>query len=287
VEPSSPSSTELRRAKPALGTLVEMSVIAPNRSRAFEVTEAAFAEILRVHRLMSFHEASSDLSRLNRATPGDTIELDPQTAEVLSRALEFTRLSEGVFDCTIGTELVSEGLLPRPCPPWVPSMPAPMPVVLHGNRATKRAPCLIDLGGIAKGFAVDRAIGILVGCGIESALVNAGGDLRHVGPSPVGVHIRDPRCPSRIAAAIEVQNEAVASSATGGLPLWDSTGSPKSALWHGRMRSPLPLGAGATIVAPTCLAADALTKVVLATRNATHPLLPAHGARTAFHVWEQ
>jgi thiamine biosynthesis lipoprotein len=282
MEPFFRDGVSVRRAKPALGTLVEVTVEAATRRRALDAIAAAFAVIQGVHRLMSFHDAGSDLSRVNRARVGEEVVLDPRTAEVLTSALELARGSLGAFDCTLAGELVGAGLLPGLAPSGPAGAPGAVGLVLRGNRATKTAPCLFDLGGIAKGYAVDQAIAALLGEGVASALVNAGGDLRHAGPTPVLVHLRDPRRTSGLAGSVRIQDGALASSATAGLALLGPP-PPVSALWDGRSRTPLPMGSGVSVVAPTCLVADALTKVVLATRDPFHPLLAASGARTVFH----
>src|SRR5690606_2576418 len=74
----------------------------------------AFDAIAGVQRRMSFHEEGSDLGRLRRAAPGATVEVAPETVDVLRLALDLYRRSDGLFDVTIGRELVRDGFLPRP-----------------------------------------------------------------------------------------------------------------------------------------------------------------------------
>ncbi len=85
----------------------------------------------------------------------------------------------------------------------------------------ERGTAHLDLGGIAKGYAVDRAIALLVERGVRSALVNAGGDLRHVGSESVTIRLRDPADPARLVAAIDIRDAALASSASSGLSTTD------------------------------------------------------------------
>ena len=132
----------------------------------------------------------------------------------------------------------------------------------------------MDLGGIAKGFAVDCAIEVLRTFAVERAIVNAGGDLRHHGAWPMSVQVRDPQNAARVATSVLLDNAALASSTAGGFgAVAESASRIRDA--RGRLLPPL---AGATVQAPTCMLADALTKVVLATGDAAHPLLRRYGA---------
>jgi thiamine biosynthesis lipoprotein len=133
----------------------------------------------------------------------------------------------------------------------------------------------IDLGGIAKGYAVDRALAILRERGCASASVNAGGDLARFGTSPESV-VLDPRC-ANAAASIELGNDAVATS--GG-----SRSSPRTQARsrgvhvHGRLRRAIGARRSVSVVAGSCCIADALTKVVLADTRIGERLLRRHRA---------
>jgi thiamine biosynthesis lipoprotein len=273
-----PPPSGLRRARPLLGTLVEIRAEAREPERARQAIEAAFAEIGVVHRLMSFHEVGSDLSRLNRARPGALVAVDPRTAEVLHAAEAFRTESEGAFDAAIAATLVALGLLPAPRAALDPESGAP-----PGDRIlVRRGATALDLGGIAKGYAVDRAIAVLRGFGMASVLVNAGGDLRHFGPEAAPVHLRDPADASRLVASVAVGNAALASSATSGLAGASRAVRP-SPLIDARSGIPLHAQAGASVLAPSCMVADALTKVVLVTGDRQHPMLRRHGASLVLH----
>lgn len=275
----------LHRAKPLLGTLVEVSVECEDEDLALAASNAAFERIATAQRLMSFHDPESDLSRLNRAPVGTSVTVDPMTAEVLRFAAQMTHESDGAFDCSVGSMLVTIGALPMPtC-----DRPAGEPVELtsgyciEGSAVVKARPCWIDLGGIAKGYAVDRAIEairqiVLARRGSDDvdAVVNAGGDLRHFGPKSIVVGVRAPAASSPLAATLQLANAALASSATAP----DDDLSPHAGLLvDGRSRTRLAAGLAASVMAPSCMVADALTKVVLVTRNPDHPCLSRHDAR--------
>jgi thiamine biosynthesis lipoprotein len=120
----------------------------------------------------------------------------------------------------------------------------------------------VDLGGIAKGYAVDCAVDALRGHGITSGRVNAGGDLRVFGAIPRRIHLRDPTNPGALIPFADIASGALATSAA-----YFSR-----SVWRGRTISPVIDGLrrrptipffSASVAAPTCMLADALTKLVL------------------------
>src|SRR5262249_34530102 len=118
------------------------------------------------------------------------------------------------------------------------------------------------LGGIAKGFAVDRAVEALRRAEIGSGLVNAGGDLRSFGESGHRVHLRDPRDPRRMLGTVTLREAALASTAC----LFDpyrGAGVQRSAVVDPRRPSAPPAFSGATVCASSGMWADGLTKVVM------------------------
>jgi thiamine biosynthesis lipoprotein len=262
----------MRRARPSLGTLVEMRVEGIDGIAARRAIDAAFAEVAAVHRLMSFHEPDSDLSRLHRAPVGTRISVDARTHAVLACALRVARAARGVFDPTIAARLVEGGTLPRPDSPFEPDPTATWRDIelLDDDRVCLQRRLWIDLGGIAKGYAVDRAIEVLQARGVTQACVNAGGDLRVAGARTERVHVRDAF--GGVTEAVDVADGAIASS----------TSSPHDTAaqhWHGGDRSAIHGAITATVVAPRCMIADALTKIVLAQGSASAALLARYGAR--------
>ena len=261
----------LRRCRPLLGTFVEIA--APAGMEA--AVEAAFAAITRLHRSMSFHEETSDLARLRRAPAGSLVEVDVETVEVLRVAATLHRRSGGLFDVAIGARLVATGFLPRPAGVSLCAMvgTAGDIEIIDDSRVRCRRPMLIDLGGLAKGHAVDRAAAILAGAGAERAIVNAGGDLRVVGGRGQVIHLRD--ADGRIDGAVEIADAAIASSSNRHLRRRHRGGEVAPHL--GRNHAAVLAEEAVTIIAGRCIIADAMTKVALADRRLAMEMLAELG----------
>ncbi len=296
---------ELRRARPFLGTIVDIQARAPNDFTAMRGIEDAFDAVARVHRLMSFHDPESDVSRLNRNAHRQSVMVDKWTWNVLRTAQNFSDESDGAFDITIGRLLACWNFLPRanaghPEPRrlsgrgtlrtitrfqtrGVPRYARDddrswRDIVLEKNSTVRfRRPLTIDLGGIAKGFAVDYAIDALRNAGAQSGLVNAGGDLRVFGLEKESVRIRYPLEPTRAAGVVTLQNRALATSATY-FSRKKSGERIRSALIDAHTQRPFVDDVSITVSAKTCMTADALTKIVFVLRDLARPILTRHGA---------
>ncbi|HXD04731.1 MAG TPA: FAD:protein FMN transferase [Burkholderiaceae bacterium] len=232
-----------RRARPLLGTLVELGLPASQSDRA----ELAWRAVERVQRCMSRFDADSDIARYNAAPARSRIDVRPCTARVLRAAREMERCSRGVFDVSLGTGAWSlDGLV----------------LIKHHDGG------LIDLGGIAKGEAVDLAVRALRGAGVTAGWVNAGGDLRVFGDIDLPVLLRN-----------EDHGGATPWMRIGDGALATSHYAPGSrSQLHGRIAQ-----AHVSVAAPSCRLADALTKIVAATGDTRHPLLKDHGAQAWLH----
>lgn len=252
---------EFARARPLLGTIVEMRVAGLAEAAALAAIEAAFAEVADLHRLMSFHERGSDLSRLHRGAARAPVAVDMRTYEVLQAALAIAAESNGCFDPSVAVRLVEWDLLPAPESCVLPDPRADWRDIELLDRARVRfaRPLWIDLGGIAKGYAVDRALAMLRARGASLASVNAGGDLRRFGPRAEVVPLRLAPALNTAVPALELADAAVATSA--GHATQRRVGGPHV---DGRSRRVVARRRSVSVVAPTCLVADALTKVVLA-----------------------
>lgn len=273
------SARPLRRLQPWLGTFVEIRVDGLPPDAGMAAIDAAFAEVAAVHALMSFHDACSDLSRLHRSAAYAPVSVDPRTREVIEAAVAFASQSDGLFDPTIAPHLVHSGRLPRPTDSPTPDPAAKWrDIDLVGDTAIRfRRPLWLDLGGIAKGYAVDRALEVLRVRGAISACVNAGGDLRRFGPAAESIELRHGVDAAHAIPAIELGDGAVASSV---VDAGRDRAGRLSCATHVRAVNGRAMRAGraVSVIADTCMTADALTKIVLADLRMGQRLLRMHGA---------
>ena len=271
----------IRRARPLLGTFVEIQASGASKADLNAGIDAAFDAVAKVHRLMSFHEPDSDVSRLNQFAASHPVNVDPWTYEVLRIAIDLHFRSRGAFDIRIAPVLQALGLLPGPSDPsrGVPKARTADQVELLGDKMVRfsSSEIRIDLGGIAKGFAVDRALDALRGFGIANGLVNAGGDLAAFGPDPQTVSVRNPVDPRSIMCGISINNEALASSARRFDP-FRSDETTNSAIIDPITDQPGCSIDGTTVCAPSCVIADALTKVVMIAGTSATDLLEQYRA---------
>jgi FAD:protein FMN transferase len=276
---SSPKpNEELRRARPLLGTLVEIRAWGLDPTRLNTAINRAFKAVERVQSLMSFHDKASDVSRLNREAAQRPIRVHAWTRTVLRRACRLHADTGGLFDIASAPALVGGGWLPRVTRESGQSGHADDISFFAEGRIRFRQPLLIDLGGIAKGFAVDRAVAALRRSGVPAGVVNAGGDLRVFGPHPEIVHARSPESPGILEPLVMLREGAVATSAhyfaerlvNGRLcsPIFDPR--------EKRLRSDR---ISISVQAGECWLADALCKVVWLAGADALPLLQAYGAR--------
>jgi len=273
---------EVARAQPWLGTLVSFRVKGLPLADAHRAIDAAFEEVATVHRHMSFHEESSDVGRLNRAGAGQPIAVHPYTYEVLKWARAIAASSDGCFDISVGAELVEWGLLPRP----VGSPRRPMGSwrdieLRRDGRVEFHRPLCIDLGGIAKGYAVDRATQCLRDRGATQAVVNAGGDIRVLGRDVerIGLELEFVTNPVPV---LELADGSVASSSGHRRRRWRH-GRVCGPHVHGVRRSPAPTDRFVCVVAERCVVADALTKIVMAEGSYSAALLRQFKASALLH----
>jgi thiamine biosynthesis lipoprotein len=199
----------------------------------------------------------------NRLAHRTAVRVHPWTWQVLRFAQTVADRSNGIFDVSVGGELVRMGYLPR-----LSKVPANLrstwrDIELLPNHLVRFArPLGVDLGGIAKGFAVDRAVARLRACAVDACLVNAGGDLRVFGAIPRRIHLRDPTSPGALIPFADIVSGALATSAAYfSRSVW--RGRAVSPVIDGLRRRPTITFFSASVAAPTCMLADALTKLVL------------------------
>jgi thiamine biosynthesis lipoprotein len=238
-----------RRARPLLGTLVEVGVPG-DVADADAWAAAAFAAIADVQSCLSRFDPASELARFNALPPGASIVVGRHAIEVLGAARHLRDASEGLFDVSLGS--------------------GPDGWHCDGHRLHKRdAAVQLDLGGIAKGHAVDEAVASLQACGCTSGWVNAGGDLRVFGEVGLPLRLRD-EANGGTRPLATLHDGALATSHF-------------AATSRSQAHAAHTVRCHVSVAAPRCLWADALTKLVAVSGRVDHPLLDDHGARAWTH----
>jgi thiamine biosynthesis lipoprotein len=273
----------VKRCRPALGTFVEISLPAVDETdaAAVEAIDRAFDAIRSVESCMSFHDIDSELTRLNRLAHLAPQQVSPSTCDVLAMARDVHARTRGLFDCAVGARLVDWKLLPdhEGAVGGGRSASATMAdlELSDGGWVSYRRPMCLDLGGIAKGYAVDRAIEALKDRDIAAAVVNAGGDLRVLGHLAETIHVRDPSDPRRLLFAGSLSDGAIATSAI----YWSACredGESRSALVDPHAGCAVSDPRSFSVLAPTCMVADALTKAVALAGHRSVDFLAHYGA---------
>ena len=213
--------TTTQRSTILMDTVVDVRVDGRN-SQA--LVEQAFERMAELEALFSRFVPESEVSAINRGA-GDWVKVSPLTLELIELGLEMGRLTEGAFDITIGAVLDLWGFggdIRRV--PGEEELAEALATVdytkveVDREAGAVRIPqgTVLDLGGIAKGFIVGRAVEILREAGVERALVNAGGDIAVVGRRPDGnpwrVGVQDPDEPTNIRFILPLDDQSVVTS---------------------------------------------------------------------------
>jgi thiamine biosynthesis lipoprotein len=217
----------VRRSLPLMGTIAEVQVAHREEQFAEAAIDDALAELQWVERTMTRFRPDSDIGRANQDAWRDGVRITAETALVIEAALHWSSVSDGTFDPALGSASELWDVLHRRQPPaatavrrlasrgfWRKvdvSRSGGTPVVRFEDRDVH-----LDLGGIAKGFGIDRAVRALRARGVAHAIVTVGGDLYALGTAPDGepwtVGIRNPHDPRALAGSLQVADRAVTTS---------------------------------------------------------------------------
>lgn len=254
------------RSRLLMGTVVEITVLGDERKSLDEAVTEAFRAMERVEELMSASRPHSDVVRFNAAA--NPVEVDPETAAVLALGQQVAGASDGAFDMTLGRLKNLWGI--EEADPRIPSQTeiaaaligiGPQALHLEGPRVSKRHPDLqVDLGGIAKGYAIDKAIEVLRRAGVNHASVNAGGDIRLLGDRlgrPWRIGIQHPRNMQALLATLDLAQVAVVTSGDYER-FFERDGVRYHHLFDPATGYPASRCRSVTVVAPTAAEADAL-----------------------------
>lgn len=219
----------VRRSLPTMGTIAEFAVVHHDPRQAQLAIDAAADELRWVERTMTRFDDRSDIGRANLLAATEPVVVAPETAFVVAEALSWADATNGMYDPAAGKIVKLWDVNHRHEPPPPSNLAALAGRRLHRQVEVGRhrgEPVLLyhdpdvslDLGAIAKGYAVDRAVDALRRHGIRQAVVNAGGDLYALGSAPNGepwrIGVRDPNDARAIAQMLQVADGAVGTSGT-------------------------------------------------------------------------
>jgi thiamine biosynthesis lipoprotein len=271
-----PALARFEFSEPHMGTLYRIVLYAPDEATAQKASRAAFKRVADLDAIMSDYRPTSELMRLCEKAGGDPVPVSTDLFTVLSRAQEVSRLSDGAFDVTVGpvVRLWRQARKTRKLPDPEKLAKALQLVgyqnvrldAEHRTVQLLKKGMLLDLGGIAKGYAADEVLKVLKQHGITRALVAAGGDVAVSGPPPgaegwkVGIaNLGDPESkPKRV---LLLHDAAVSTSGDQEQHV-EIDGKRYSHIVDPRTGLGLLGRRSVTVVAPNGITSDSLTKVV-------------------------
>jgi thiamine biosynthesis lipoprotein len=270
---SSQEKNLFRKSRVIMGTSVEIVVSRTRAVKAEEAMEAAFREVQRIDFLMSNYREDSEICRVNRNAGKKETKVSPEILRVIQQALDISSLSAGAFDITIGPVLrlwnFREGKFPEEKDLRENLKKVDYRQIkidrIRSSIFFQKQGMEIDLGAIAKGYAVDRASDILQKKGIDNFLVNAGGDLKVNGSKEKGlpwtVGIRHPRLSSTMIAKLSPRQAGVATSGDYER-FFMKEGERYHHLLNPSTGTPARECQSVTVMAPSAMAADALATAI-------------------------
>lgn len=225
--PANRPPTKIQYSDRAMGTNVTVWLWTADERGAAQVAEAVFDEMKRLDKEMTTWDPASEVSQINAAAGGKPVKISDETYQVIERAVDISKRSKGLFDITVGAfkglwkfDEDVDGTLPNPAD--VKKQLALVnwkDIVLNARQHSvllKRKGMAITLGGIAKGYAVDKCVEILRKRGFSDFMMQAGGDMYIAGKKakePWMVAIRDPRGPTNtFFARAPIENHSFSTS---------------------------------------------------------------------------
>jgi thiamine biosynthesis lipoprotein len=213
----------LYREAAIMGTRCTVELWSADRVAGNAAIDAVFEEFRRIDRLMSTYKPDSEISAVNARAAQSPVKVSKEFYDLVAQSVEYSKLTRGAFDITYA----SVGYLydyREHVHPDDARIAAALPginwrhIELLPSRTAirfRRSGVRIDLGGIGKGYAVDRGIAVLRARGVERAMVNAGGDTRIIGDRfgrPWMVGIRNPDDEGKVALRLPLQDAAISTS---------------------------------------------------------------------------
>ncbi|MGE5892695.1 MAG: FAD:protein FMN transferase [bacterium] len=211
----------------AMDTVVTISVVSRSQEKAQKAFDTAYAELNRLSGLINFYSDKSEISAINRSAGLKAVKVSPDTLNLIKESIKASDTTQGAFDPTTGVMTILWNF-PNKVKPEDKEIRSRLNLVSakdivldekNGTVFLRKKGMMIDLGGIAKGYAADRTIEILSSLGVKAALVSVAGDIRGYGVKPDGqpwkIGIQDPRPqkPSNnVMAALSLKDRAISTS---------------------------------------------------------------------------
>ncbi|MGB5426072.1 MAG: FAD:protein FMN transferase [Gammaproteobacteria bacterium] len=212
-----------RQQAAIMGTAINVELWHEDAEQGRTLARSVMDEMHRIDDLMSTYKPDSELSIINANAAEGPVTVSTELLSLIIRALDYSVITAGAFDITYASAGqyydYRKGIKPsdRQLQQSLPAINYRHVKIDPQNSTIEflRLGVRIDLGGIAKGYAVDRSMEILQGAGVENAIVSAGGDSRVIGKRwdrPWNVGIRHPRNRDSIVSMIPLENSAISTS---------------------------------------------------------------------------
>jgi len=168
---------QVKRCKPLLGTFVEVSVVlGSSEDEINDVVQSIFDSIENMEKMMSYYDQSSEVFKLNKYGYNNFIEVSEDLLKVLKFSLKLGEVSEGLFDITVAEKMVVRKLIKDFGFDYEENS-SYKDIIIEGNKVCFTKRTFIDLGGVAKGYIVDKAMKSFLDSELD-IVINAGGDLK-------------------------------------------------------------------------------------------------------------
>lgn len=244
----------LQRARPLIGTLVEIAIGEVGEDFAEKLFATAFAEVSRLEKILSHHVPQSDVSKINSLPAHLKLKLNPEAGEVLQLAIKLFEESKGLFDVVV---------------PQSRDRVCSSDISFDCDTISLSKPLIINLGGIAKGYIVDKVFALLETYQLDFLRVSAGGDLRVSAKESTDLYIRDPNSPSQHLKIGEGRDFACATSSD----YFRKANLRDVGLYHPLIGPTSFQDKSISVISDSCAISDALTKVVMLSEICPEELL--------------
>ncbi len=270
----------IKQTRMIMGTFAEVSIYSNDEKAAGKAIEAALDEMERMDRIMSNYKSDSELSQVNKKAAKSPVPCNAELLDVIAQSQYYSELSGGAFDITVSPIVALWGFFREKghVPPdkeiekLLPAVSWKNIVIDKGGNpkkpgavSFKNAKTQIDLGGIGKGYAVDKALEIIKKSGIDNGCINLGGNIYVLG-APQGkqawkIGVQHPRNQDEILGYLELKNEATATSGDYER-FFEFKGKRYSHIINPQTGRPVSGTIATTVVAPTGTEVDALSTIV-------------------------